>query len=154
MTMSFRRRLPATVLTTLVLGLAACGGPIVMLPGGELSGTLTAVPSDWSFTDSVETLQLETRPSDPYSVNIWGVGMGDRLYIACGDRENRWCSYISEDPNVRLRVNDSIYELRAELVESDSERDAFLAVLRKKYDREVTSEEQGRALAYALTARE
>ena len=29
--------------------------------GGELSGTVKPAPSDWSFTDSVETVQLETR---------------------------------------------------------------------------------------------
>ena len=46
----------------------ACG-PIVMIPGGELSGTPAPVPESWDFTNEVDTIQLETRPEDPYSVN-------------------------------------------------------------------------------------
>jgi hypothetical protein len=131
----------------------ACSGPLVMIPGGALSGEVKPVPADWSFTDSVETLQLEVRPADPYSVNIWGVGVGDRLFIACGDRENRWGTYIREDPEVRLRVSDSIYEMRAELVENDADREAVLAAMKKKYDFEPTPEQQGEALLFALSAR-
>ncbi|MBW2421662.1 MAG: hypothetical protein JRH19_24190 [Deltaproteobacteria bacterium] len=148
------RRIRAAGLASLILSLVACGGPIVMIPGGELSGKVEAVPSDWSFTDSVETMQLETRPADPYSVNIWGASVGDRFYIGCGNPEKGWCKYVLEDPNVRLRVNDSIYELRAEPIENEPELEAYLAGLKKKYDREVSPEERGQAVAFALTARE
>ena len=51
--------------------LAACG-PLGPFPSGELSGELETEPvSDWSFLAAHETVQLETRPDDPYSLNIW-----------------------------------------------------------------------------------
>jgi len=87
----------------LVFGIG-CGGPMVMIPGGQLSGTVQPVPSDWSFSDEFDDVQLETRPSDPYSVNIWGVADGARFYIVSGrGLESAWAKHIDEDPNVRLR---------------------------------------------------
>ena len=89
-------------------------GPLVMVPGGELSGTVKPAPSDWSFTDSVETVQLETRPEDPYSVNVWGVAAGDAFYVASGRGESAaWAKHIAADPRVRLRVGEDLYELSA-----------------------------------------
>ena len=61
-----------------------CGGPVVMLPGGKLSGTVQPPPADWAFSDDVDNIQLETRPDDPYSVNLWGVGVGATFYIVSG----------------------------------------------------------------------
>ena len=46
-------------------------GPFVLLPGGRLDGSPAPTPSNWSSTSEVDTVQLETRPEDPYSVNIW-----------------------------------------------------------------------------------
>ena len=43
--------------------LAACGRPFVLLPGGALEGQTAAIPESWSFTDAVDTVQLETRPA-------------------------------------------------------------------------------------------
>ena len=52
------------------LVLAGCG-PTVVFPGGELRGTVSSgTVSDWSFSDDTSTVQLETRPSSPYSINI------------------------------------------------------------------------------------
>ena len=73
------RRLPVLI-TLLIL---ACG-PLGPLPGGELSGSVASAPSDWSFTDEQENVQLETRPSDPYSVNVWGAGVDGSFYVAAG----------------------------------------------------------------------
>ena len=53
--------------TALALG---CGGPFLIVPGGALSGDVVEpVPSDWSFVES-SFVDLETRPSDPYSVEL------------------------------------------------------------------------------------
>ena len=102
-----------------LLLLLGCGEPFVMIPGGRLSGTTKSVPENWRFTDAHEDVQLETRPADPYSVNVWVVAVGDDLFVASGrGAESAWAQHIEADPNVRLRVGDDIYELRA--VEADT----------------------------------
>jgi len=59
-----------------VVCLAGCSEPFIVFAGGELSGETAAPPDDWSALRDEETFQLETRPEDPYSVNIWAVGIG------------------------------------------------------------------------------
>ena len=76
-----KRPLVAAPLAFVSLAVIACG-PIWMIPGGELSGTVVPVPADWSFSDAIEIVQLETNPDDPYSVNVWGVGVGPIFYVA------------------------------------------------------------------------
>jgi len=136
----------------LLLALMGCG-PITMLPGGQLSGQIEPVPADWGFTDAVKTVQLETRPSDPYSVNIWGVGVGKRFYVAAGDPESRWAAHIAENPDVRLRVDQSLYELRAERSDDPGEREAFLAAVQRKYDWEPDADQENEAILFRLVAR-
>ena len=53
--------------TLLTLALLALGcGPMGPVPGERLSGKVAASPpSDWSSVDKEETVQFETRPSDP-----------------------------------------------------------------------------------------
>jgi len=71
---------------------ASCGDPIMILPGGALKGTTATAPADWSSVAGVKTIQVEFRPKDPYSHNIWGVGIGKDLYIATGAKGTRWRS--------------------------------------------------------------
>jgi len=63
----------STFLVALLLAtaIAGCGRPLFLLPGGALEGPTAAAATDWSFTDAIETVQLESNPADPYSVNIW-----------------------------------------------------------------------------------
>ncbi len=140
--------------TPCVFLLALGCDPISMLPGGALSGTVKPTPVDWSSTDSVEIVQLETRPEDPYSVNVWGVAARGAFYVASGRGEsNAWARHISEDPRVRLRVNDALYELRAVRTEDPSEREAFLEAAHRKYDFEVDEEQQTQAILFRLVPR-
>jgi hypothetical protein len=133
-------------------GALACG-PLVMIPGGRLSGTVAPVPDDWSFSDDVETVQLETRPDDPYSVNIWGVAVGDEFYVASGKSDNAWATHIAADDRVRLRVDESIYELRAVRDDSADGRERFLAAAKAKYDFEPDPEQTSDATLFKLVAR-
>lgn len=117
---------------TAVLGLVALAGcePVGPIAGGELGGTGAPVPMDWEAARSVETFQLETRPLDPYSVNLWGVVVDGHLYVASGNGgESRWVGYLTEDPNVRLRMADKLYDLRASRVLDADE----LEVVRLRY---------------------
>jgi len=146
--------IPTCALGALLLGALACG-PLGPIPGGRLSGTLApSAPSDWSSTDSVKEVQLETRPSDPYSVNIWGVGIGRSFYVASGrGEESTWARNILEDPNVRLRVGETLYELRAVRVDDDQSREIFLEALARKYDWEPDGEEAETAWLFRLDPR-
>ena len=105
------------------LGLLGCSGPIFLMPGGALDGPLRATPQDFSFADEAGTIQLETNPSQPYSVNISCAVVAGVLYINAGDTETAWVKNIQADRNVRLRINDGIFELQAHRVTEAAEMD-------------------------------
>ncbi len=141
------------VLVFALAPLAGCGGPFVLLPGGALEGTTEPVPESWAFTDEVSTIQLETRPADPYSVNIWVIAIDENLYVHAGDNRSRWVENMESDPAVRLRVDESIYELAAARVESQEEFDRFSEAYDRKYGRRPGNENVGEAYLFRLSAR-
>ena len=109
----------------LVVGLLGCGGPFVVFPGGALSGPVVPVPESFAFAEDAGTIQLETRPADPYSVNIAGIVIDGRLFINAGDTRTTWVEHMEADPRVRTRIDGQIYELRAERVTDSAEMKAF-----------------------------
>ena len=130
-----------------------CGSPFTFFHGGALSGETVALPASWSFTDAVDTVQLETRPSDPYSVNLWVIALDEHLYVHAGANRSTWVENLEADPNVRLRVNGSIYELAAVRVESQQEFDRFSAAYEKKYGSRPRNESVVEAYLFRLGAR-
>lgn len=147
----------SVLLLAVVLGLAptlGCDGPFVLLPGGALGGRTVAAPADWSFTDAVKTVQLETLPAaDPYSVNIWVIALGEHLYVHAGASRSTWVEHLEADPNVRLRVGDALYELAAARVESQQEFDRFADAYERKYGRRPRNENVSEAYLFRLAAR-
>ena len=144
------------LLLLLVLSLASaagCGRPFVLLPGGALEGKPAAVPESWAFTDEVTTVQLETRPAQPYSVNIWVTAAGGALYVHAGANRSEWVEHIEADPNVRLKVEESIYELTAARVTDQSEFDRFSDAYEKKYGRRPRNENVAEVYLFRLSAR-
>jgi hypothetical protein len=137
----------------LVATLPGCRGPFVLLPGGALDGKTAPAPADWSFTDSIDTVQLETQPSDPYSVNIWAIGLGEFVYVHAGANRSTWVEHMEADPNVRLQVGDSIYELTAARVEGQDEFDRFADAYEKKYGRRPRNEKIAEVYLFRLGAR-
>ena len=108
----------------------ACGGPFIRFAGGELSGTQAPPPAHWS--DVPDVVQLEVRPAEPYSVNVWCVVVGKDLYIAASSEDREWVDAIRGDSEVRLRMGDTLYPLRAVELDDVSVsrtqlRDAYLA---------------------------
>lgn len=136
------RDMRCAVYLALSLLLLGCE-PMGVVPGGRLSGTVAvSAPTDWSFAAEHGTVQLETRPPDPYSVNLWGVGIGAHFYLASGrGGDGRWAKHIADDPHVRLRVGDTIYELRAVRVVDAAEAERFMQAVMRKYDLEPPSED-------------
>lgn len=100
---------------------AGCNGPLFLLPGGALDGERVPTPSDWSFAGDSGTAQIETRPEDPYSVNLAFTVVDGRIYVNAGASETRWVKNIQGDPRVRFRLEGRIYELRAERVTDEGE---------------------------------
>jgi hypothetical protein len=133
--------------------IAGCGGPFVFLPGGALEGSTAAAPDSWAFTDAVKTVQLETLPGDPYSVNIWLIALGEHLYVHAGANRATWVENIEADPNVRLRVNDSIYELAASRVGDQDEFDRFSDAYEQKYGRRPRNENVSEVYLFRLEGR-
>jgi hypothetical protein len=109
----------------LAVAVSACNGPLVVFPGGKLSGDAASAPTDWSFAGDSGTAQLETRPEDPYSVNLVFTVVNGGLYINAGDTETRWVKNIEANPSVRLRIDSAVYDLRAERVTDAAEIAAF-----------------------------
>lgn len=105
--------IPHAALLILLVALSGCDEPFVVLAGEELSGEIVDPPADWADYADVEIAQLETRPDDPYSVNIWIVSLGPDLYVATGEDDTRWTKHIDANPDVRVRIEGQIFELEA-----------------------------------------
>jgi Uncharacterized protein conserved in bacteria (DUF2255) len=91
-------------------------GPLGPIPGGAFSGPVNPDPKpDWSHVEKV--IELEIRPSKPWSLSIWAVVVDGELYSpsAFGARR-RWDSVALQDPRVRVRTNGQIYERTLERV--------------------------------------
>lgn len=117
------RRIVSLLVATLAsLG---CNGPTFLLPGGELDGEEKPAPSDWSFAGDYGTIQIETKPEEPYSVNLAYTVMDGALYINAGGTETQWAKNIAVDPEIRLRMEGALYDVRAERVTDRDEIRAF-----------------------------
>ena len=118
------RSLPV-LLVVLVICTSACNGPLPFLSGGKLGGMDNPTPQSWSIVGDFGFVQLETNPQDPYSVNIAYTVMNEILYVNAGDSETQWVKNMNANPNVRLRMDDVIYRLKAERVTRKDEIAAF-----------------------------
>jgi hypothetical protein len=110
-------------------------GPRGPIAGGWLWGEVVETRvDDWSFTNSVREVQLQTSIGPlPYSVTIWNLSDGPGFYVPSGDCSRRWVRQVLADPDVRVRIDGKIYPLRARQV-NDAETSARLApVLLEKY---------------------
>ncbi len=87
------------------------------LPGAELEGPEAGLAEADIVADGV--IQLETRPSDPYSVNIGFLEIAGAIHI--DPASDRKCyGHIIDDPQVRIRLEGAqqIYPATAVIVEN------------------------------------
>lgn len=95
-----------------------------MFPGGALAGDVVdPPPRDWSFVEA-SFVDLETRPSDSYSVEVNYFVKDGRLYVDPAEGR-RWLDYMRADPNVRVRFHGKVYPLRAVRVSDPAELEGF-----------------------------
>ncbi len=139
-------RLIYIVSIILVFGVAACSGPVGPFAGGALSGEPHSGPvSDWSFAADVETVQLETNPDSPHSVNTWIGVINGQAYIptslilgAENPQEREWVQNISANDTARLRIEGTVYNVRLQRVQADTEKEQARQMLMIKYAEEAT----------------
>ena len=115
--------------------LVACA-PRDRRPGLWLPGEVAAEPvADWSFTDGVQEIFVETRTwyGIPHSVTTVVAAEGGALYVPSlyfDDGEfpdaRFWNRNAVRDPRVRLEIDGRLYERRAVLVEDPAEWQAVL----------------------------
>jgi hypothetical protein len=114
----------AFLLLAALAALLACGGPFLVIPGGELAGEVVTEPvEDWSMLGD-RFIDLETRPDDPYSVQLNYIVRDGQLYIDPAEGRN-WLEHIRADPRVRARFGNKIYPLEAVLVGRPGELEGF-----------------------------
>ena len=136
-----RARRLGTALGAALLAGAACGGPLGPIPGGRLTGEEASFGPDALATiDAAHTVQLETRPGDPYSVNVWCGVVDGRIYVPTSlilgtdDPEERtWVLHARADPRVRMRVDGRLYDFTAVRVSDATEREQARTALLAKY---------------------
>lgn len=133
--------------------LTGCSGPFLLLPGGELEGPVAETPEDWAFTDEISTVQVETRPEDPYSINIWAVALDDSLYLHAGGNRAAWVENLEQDPRARVAVEGTLYEVTASRVEDAAEFARFADAYEQKYDLRPRNENIDEIFVYRLGAR-
>ena len=108
---------------------SACGGPAGPFAGGELAGDVSEPPPQWGSVP--EAIQLEVRPRQPHSVNLWSVALGRNLYIATGREDSAWRDHLDVDNNVR--VDGKVYELQVVAVDDHEERQRVVDAYMRKY---------------------
>ena len=111
-------------LVALCLLLAACDGPFLILPGGALSGKVHSEPvNDWSFVNA-DFVHLETNAGKPYSVELNYVIKNGHLYIDPAEGRT-WFEHLKQNLDVRIRFDDTIYPVHAEMVGTPGELAGF-----------------------------
>ena len=126
----------------LALALAGCE-PKDHRPGQWLRGEKAAEPvADWSFSDSVPEIFVETRTwyGVPHSVTTVCAALGPELYVPSLFPEGEsfpegkfWTRNVARDPRVRLEIGGAIYEREAVLVEDPAEYERALGAFARKY---------------------
>ncbi len=118
----------------LVLGFVLACGPI---PGGSLDGDAGTVPSDWNAVMGADhaLCEIESRPADPHSIQLDCFTYEGALYVqshrwvkASWWPVKSWASVWIEHPDVRVRIGDALYDLKAMPVSAGPERDAILGM--------------------------
>jgi hypothetical protein len=105
--------------------LLACGGPMLVFPGGALRGDVVTDPvTDWTDIAIDDFVDLETRIPDPYSVELNYIVKDGKLYVDPAEGRT-WLEHLRADPRVRVRFGDRVYPGVAVLVGQPGELEGF-----------------------------
>ena len=142
-----------TFILILLLGTLSGCADLIPFSSGELQGNLTPHPKDWRALSAADVIQLETNPTAPYSVKLWIVGYDEKLYVHAGTNLTQWIENMQSNPNVRLLIDDQLFELTSSRVISQSEFDEFADNYAVKYGNRPRNENVNEAYLYRLGER-
>jgi hypothetical protein len=142
------------LLTARVTGFepGACANPGVTwtcrVPGLWLRGNVVTTPvSDWSFTDGIQTVKVQTRDrfGFPHSIGTYCVFFNGQLYLTsvyapglpAYPHGRRWNENVARDPHVRIKIGDQLYDRTLVYVTDPDERAAVIRNKAKKYPQQV-----------------
>jgi hypothetical protein len=60
--------------------------------------------------------------------------------------ERKWVAHVQDDPRVRIRIGNTVFDRRAVRVENANEYDAARSALEAKYDRDPAKRDPERAI--------
>ena len=113
----FKIGVPIFALTVALIAIAAPIGP---LPGFFIGGTPSEAPNNWPDTSAEHEIRLKVVDVLPRVVIIWMVEYNQELYVV-GAADSGWVRMIGESAPVKMRLNDSTYDLIAQRVTADIE---------------------------------
>lgn len=112
-------------------------------PGLWLKGNLVTTPvTDWSFTDNVSTVEVETRTRYlvPHSVTTYCVDYKGQLYLDSFyppgvqyPHGRSWHENVARDPHVRLKIGNNLYDVTLVHVTDPAEKATVRELKAKKY---------------------
>ena len=116
----------------LALLLSLACGPV---PGGSLRGTPAPTPTDWAEALGGEhgLCEIEARPAKPHSIQLDCFLRNGKVHVqshrwalASWWPVTSWAAIWIAEPDVRLRLGDRLYDVRAVRVDDPAEREAIL----------------------------
>ncbi|PYU18569.1 MAG: hypothetical protein DMG30_27330 [Acidobacteria bacterium] len=112
-------------------------------PGLWLKGNLVTTPvSDWTFTDQVSTVEVQTRTWYllPHSVTTYCVVYQGQLYLDSFyppgveyPHGRSWNENVARNPHVRLKIGNNLYDVTLSHVTDPAEKTALRELKAKKY---------------------
>lgn len=122
----------------LALALGGCVDPSERRPGFALRGEVVEeFPDDWSFSDASRqiAIQVNTPYWLPHSVTIWCASLDGTLYVGAREPETKnWPGWVDRDPEVRLRIDSDLYDVRLEPLSDASRVAAVQRAYAAKYE--------------------
>ena len=112
-------------------------------PGFWVTGELVTTPvTDWSFTDQVEEIYVETRTwyFIPHSVNTYCATYNGQLYLFSAyyrggefPQDRFWNQNVMRDPRVRLKIGNQLFDRTLSFVTDAAEKEAVIQTFMEKY---------------------
>ena len=133
------------------LTVSGCSGPIGLIAGGALEGTVKPWPQDWAFAAERENILLQTNSADPYSVTLWGVSIDEYYYVASSSQQNQWTVNLQNDPQILLGIEGNLFSGVATVVTDSDEAQKVLEQYSLKYDFYLEEGESDEGVIYRLT---
>ena len=144
--------LRGSIALAVAVNFIGCIDPKDQRPGILLRGEVVSeIPVDWSFTNAYREIQIEVRT--PYlvshSVTIWCAVVDGQLYLgARNPHEKRWPGWVERDPNIRLRIDGNLYDMKLTIIEAPSQVAPVRRAYADKYELPDRSPEEGPPVRY------